>query len=96
MRAAAPARAAPAAAPRRHPPQHRASRPSRRACSAGASAVESLASPQGGAAPGWSVYVLKTPLIGLEAAGALLGGAYPAALEHAVALVVAPDGTARY
>jgi hypothetical protein len=39
--------------------------------------------------------VLKTPLIGLEAAGALLGGAYPAALEHAVALIVAPDGTAR-
>ena len=42
------------------------------------------------------MYVLKTPLIGLEAAGALLGRAYPAALEHAVALVVAPDGSVRH
>ena len=39
--------------------------------------------------------MLKTPLIGLEGLGALLGGAYPTALEHAVALLVAPDGTVR-
>ena len=87
MRVAAPAAVAPARAARRIAPSHRAAR-----SRCGVSAAGTSTSGDSG----WLVYVLKTPLIGLEAAGTLLGGAYPAALEHAVALIVAPDGTVRY
>ena len=42
----------------------------------------------------WSVHIWKTPLVGLESLGALLGGAYPGLFEHAVVLVSSCDTSA--
>jgi hypothetical protein len=67
-----------------------------RACRALRACATPAAAAAAAAAAGWSVHIAKTPLVGLEALGALMGDAYPGAFEHAVVVVAAPDGSVRY